>query len=43
MWGFRVQGLGFRGLGFRHYPQGPSTQIAGFQGPKTTPSMDFGT
>ena len=25
------------------FPQGPSAQIAGFQGPKTVPSMDFGT
>ena len=24
-------------------PQGPSTQIVGFQGPKTIHSMDFGT
>ena len=24
-------------------PEGPSTQIAGFQGPKTIQSMDFGT
>ena len=23
--------------------KGPSTQIVGFQGPKTTQSMDFGT
>ena len=25
------------------YPKGPSTQIAGFQGPKTTQGMDYGT
>ena len=25
------------------FPKGPSTQIVGFQGPKTLPSMDFGT
>ena len=25
------------------YPKGPSTQIVGFQGPKTIQSMDFGT
>ena len=24
-------------------PKGPSAQIVGFQGPKTIPSMDFGT
>ena len=24
-------------------PKGPSTQIVGFQGPKTIQSMDFGT
>ena len=27
----------------RAYPEGPSTQIVGFQGPKTTQSMDFRT
>ena len=26
-----------------NYPEGPSTQIVGFQGPKTIQSMDFGT
>ena len=30
-------------LGFRVYPKGPSSQIVGFQGPKTIQSMDFGT
>ena len=25
------------------FPKGPSTQIVGFQGPKTIQSMDFGT
>ena len=28
--------------GFRVYFKGPSTQIVGFSGPKTTQSMDFG-
>ena len=26
-----------------HNPEGPSTQIVGFQGPKAIQSMDFGT
>ena len=27
----------------QQYPKGPSTQIVGFQGPKTFQGMDFGT
>ena len=30
-------------LSEKRNPKGPSTQIVGFQGPKTTQSMDFGT
>ena len=45
--GFRVQGLGFRvqGFGLRGvsglHPKGPSAQVVGFQGSKTTQSMDY--
>ena len=28
---------------WQSFPKGPSTQIVGFQDPKTTESMDFGT
>ena len=30
-------------IGMFRAPKGPSTQIVGFQGPKTTQGMDFGT